>query len=273
MDISSAVPTTIPQWQQLALYAIGAAVLITLLQRIPYVGRIIRLGFSLALLAFLIFIILQQAPYQPELGRFTQRLGLDDQRVVGRELRVAMAPDGHFWVLASINGVKTRMLIDSGATVTAISEETARSAQVDTGRGLTPVMLRTANGVAPAETGSIDELIPTQERAIRLSPRDHFLALYYGSACLAQYVGRNYEEAIRLARISVRLRNDYAGAHRVLTAATGMSGDADAAAAALQELRRAQPNISLAWVESHVPIQHADDLEHYLEGFRRAGLD
>jgi aspartyl protease family protein len=152
------VPTTFPQWQQLALYAIGAAVLITLLQRIPYVGRIIRLGFSLALLAFLIFILLQQAPYQPELARFTQRLGLDDQRVVGKELRVAMAPDGHFWVVASINGVKTRMLIDSGATVTAISEETALSARVDTGRGLTPVMLRTANGVAPAEIGSIEEL-------------------------------------------------------------------------------------------------------------------
>jgi aspartyl protease family protein len=158
IDISGAVPTTIPQWQQLALYAVAAAVLITLLQRIPYVGRVIRLGFSLALLAFLIFLILQQAPYQPELARFTERLGLDDQRVVGRELRVAMAPDGHFWVVASINGVKTRMLIDSGATVTAISQQTARSANVDTGRGLTPVMLRTANGVAPAEIGSIDEL-------------------------------------------------------------------------------------------------------------------
>lgn len=157
-DISSAVPTIFPQWQQLALYAIAAAVLITLLQRIPYVGRIIRLGFSLALLAFLIFIVLQQAPYQPELGRFTQRLGLDDQKVIGKELRVAMAPDGHFWVLASINGVKSRMLIDSGATVTALSEETASSANVDTGRGLTPVMIRTANGVAPAEIGSIDEL-------------------------------------------------------------------------------------------------------------------
>jgi aspartyl protease family protein len=158
IDISGAVPTTIPQWQQLALYAVAAAVLITLLQRIPYVGRVIRLGFSLALLAFLIFLILQQAPYQPELARFTDRLGLDDQRVVGRELRVAMAPDGHFWVVASINGVKTRMLIDSGATVTAISQQTAHSANVDTGRGLTPVMLRTANGVAPAEIGSIDEL-------------------------------------------------------------------------------------------------------------------
>jgi TolB-like protein/cytochrome c-type biogenesis protein CcmH/NrfG len=121
--------------------------------------------------------------------------------------------------------------------------------------------------------GRWEEAVEAARRAIRLSPRDHFLALYYGSACLAQYIGRNYEEAIRLARISIRLRSDFAGAHRVLTAATGMSGDPEAAAAALQELRRAQPNISLAWVESHVPIQHPADLEHYLEGFRRAGLD
>jgi aspartyl protease family protein len=152
------MPTTFPQWQQLALYAIAAAVLITLLQRIPFVGRLIRVAFSLCLLAFLIFIILQQAPYQPELARFTDRLGLDNQQMVGKELRVPMARDGHFWVLASVNGVKSRMLIDSGATVTAISEGTARSAGVDTGRGLAPIVLRTANGVAPAETGSIDEL-------------------------------------------------------------------------------------------------------------------
>jgi aspartyl protease family protein len=150
--------TTFPQWQQLALYALGAAVLITLIQRIPVVGRVIRLAFSFGLLAFLIFILLQQAPYQPELARFTHGIGLDDQRVVGKELRVAMAPDGHFWVLASLNGVKTRMLIDSGATVTAISHGTARAARIDTGRTLTPIMLRTANGVTPAETGSVDEL-------------------------------------------------------------------------------------------------------------------
>jgi aspartyl protease family protein len=152
------MPTAFPPWQMLAFYALAAAVLITLLQRLPYVGRVIRLGFSACLLAFLIYILLQQAPYQPELARFTQRIGLDDQRVVGKELRVRMSPDGHFWLLASINGVKTRMLVDSGATVTAISEATARAARIETGRGLTPVMLRTANGVAPAETGSVDEL-------------------------------------------------------------------------------------------------------------------
>jgi aspartyl protease family protein len=150
--------STFPQWQQLALYAVGIALVVMLLQRIPVIGRIVRFAISLALFAFLIFIVLRQAPYQPELSRLTSSLGLDDQQVAGKELRVKMAPDGHFWVKASINGVDRRMLIDSGATVTAISEETARAAGVDTGAGLTPVMLRTANGVARAETGSIDEL-------------------------------------------------------------------------------------------------------------------
>ena len=153
-----AIPSTVPQWHQLAIYAIGIALVIMLLSRVPFVGRIIRFAISLGLFAFLIFIVLQQAPYQPELSRLTNSLGLDNQQVEGKELYVTMAPDGHFWVKASINGVERRMLIDSGATVTAISQNTAHAARVDTGAGLTPVMLHTANGVAPARTGSIDEL-------------------------------------------------------------------------------------------------------------------
>lgn len=152
------MPTISPEWPQLAIYAVGAALLIILLQRIPYVGRAIRFLFSLGLLAFLIFIVLQQAPYQPELSRLTDSLGLDNQKVSGKALTVQMSSDGHFWVIASINGTKARMLIDSGATVTALSPHTAAAAGVRTGASLTPVMLRTANGVAPAQTGSIDEL-------------------------------------------------------------------------------------------------------------------
>ena len=152
------MPIAFPEWQHLALYAVGAALIVMLLQRIPVVGRIVRFAISLGLFAFLIFILLQQAPYQPELSRLTAKLGLDDQRVSGRELRVKLAPDGHFWVIATINGVKARMLIDSGATVTAISPQTAQDAAVETGAGIAPVMLRTANGVAPARTGTVDEL-------------------------------------------------------------------------------------------------------------------
>jgi len=75
------------------------------------------------------------------------------------------------------------------------------------------------------------------------------------------------------ARVGIRLRGDFVGAHRVLTSASGMAGRRDDAQQALEALRRAQPNVSLAWIAANMPIRHAADLEHYLEGFRRAGLD
>jgi hypothetical protein len=51
-----------------------------------------------------------------------------------------------------------------------------------------------------------------------------------------------------------------------------MAGGPDAAQSALEGLRRAQPNISLAWLESGLPFEHEADKAHYLDGFRRAGL-
>ena len=66
-------------------------------------------------------------------------------------------------------------------------------------------------------------------RALRLSPRDPFSAVYYGIAAYAQFVGRNYDEAMRLAREGIRQRSDFVGAHRVLTAAAGMAGQTEVA--------------------------------------------
>jgi TolB-like protein len=109
-------------------------------------------------------------------------------------------------------------------------------------------------------------------RAIRQSPRDPSLAIYYGIAAYAQFVGRNYPEAIALARDAIRQRGDLTGAYRVLTVAAGMAGDTEVATAALAELRRSQPNISLAWIATELPWKLESDREHYLEGFRRAGL-
>ena len=111
------------------------------------------------------------------------------------------------------------------------------------------------------------------QRAIRLSPRDPSLAIYYGIAAYAQFVGNHYPEAIALSREAIRQRGDLTGAYRVLTVAAGMTGQTEIAAAALGELRRLQPNISLAWIANELPWKLDADREHYLEGFRRAGLD
>ena len=78
---------------------------------------------------------------------------------------------------------------------------------------------------------------------------------------------------MRLAREGIRQRGDFVGAHRVLTASAGVAGQRDVAAAALRELRRVQPNVSLAWIETHMPIRQPADMAHYLEGFRRAGME
>ena len=149
---------TDPDWPQIALYALGAALLLMLLFRLPLVGRLLRFAFSLGLLALALFILIQQAPYHPQLGRAAERFGLDPQRVTGGEVRIRMASDGHFWASVTLNGIPRRMLIDSGATMTAISEATAAASRVEGNVGPVPVVLRTANGMAPARTGSVEEL-------------------------------------------------------------------------------------------------------------------
>jgi tetratricopeptide (TPR) repeat protein len=128
-------------------------------------------------------------------------------------------------------------------------------------------------GVALCYCGRWEEGDLAARRALRLSPRDPFSALYYGIAAYAQFIGHHYDEAIRLSHEAIRQRGDFVGGHRVLTAAAGMAGRRDVAEAALVELRRAQPNIKLAWIAKDLPMRQDADREHYLEGFRRAGLD
>ncbi len=128
-------------------------------------------------------------------------------------------------------------------------------------------------GLALAFSGRWEEAAAATARALRLSPRDPFAAIYNGIAAYAQFVGRNYEEATRLAGASVRLRSDHVGGYRMLTAAAAMAGQLDVATVALHELRRAQPNFSLAWITQNMPFKHEADRDHYLDAFRRAGLD
>src|SRR5712672_1158539 len=107
-------------------------------------------------------------------------------------------------------------------------------------------------GLALSYCGRWQEAHEAAQRAIRLSPRDPFSAIYCGSVAYAQFVGRNYDEAMRLSREGIRQRSDFVGAHRVLTAAAGMAGETEIATSALDALRRALPNISLAWIANQM---------------------
>ena len=109
-------------------------------------------------------------------------------------------------------------------------------------------------------------------RALRLSPRDPFCAIFNGIAAYAEFVGGNYDEGMRFAREGIRQRPDFVGNHRQLTASAAMAGDLELARTALADLRRVQPNISLAWLAQHLPLRK-EPLDFFLEALRRAGLE
>jgi aspartyl protease family protein len=142
--------------------------------RLPVVGRALRIGVTLAIVALLVLVLAERERFDPYLGRIAGMLDLDHQDVSGKETRVGMSPDGHFWVRARINGVERRLLIDSGATVTALSAETARAAGLQPREGLIPIRLSTANGMISADGATVGELrlgnIVARRLAVVVSP-------------------------------------------------------------------------------------------------------
>jgi aspartyl protease family protein len=121
-------------------------------------GRLISTLSTLTLGAILITVVLQLSRFDPRLDVAVPGLGLPEQTVVGEETRIPMAADGHFWLQAEVNGVKANFLIDTGATLTAVSPDVAELAGLTPRRAGIPVRIKTANGAVNAQMTTIDRL-------------------------------------------------------------------------------------------------------------------
>lgn len=121
-------------------------------------GRLIRGVGTLALGAILVTLVLQLSRFDPRLEVAVPQLGLPQQRVEGGETIIPLAADGHYWLEAEINGVPARFLVDTGATLTAVSAETAKRAGLSPRTGGVPIMVATANGTVHADLTTLDTL-------------------------------------------------------------------------------------------------------------------
>ncbi|RSU48883.1 retropepsin-like aspartic protease [Sphingomonas sp. S-NIH.Pt15_0812] len=81
-----------------------------------------------------------------------------DQRVSGGETRIRQDADGHFYADAEIDGVKRRMLIDSGATTTALSVGTVKALGLSLNGSPFAALIQTANGRVAADTARVKAL-------------------------------------------------------------------------------------------------------------------
>ena len=163
-----------PVWDQLAhnihalpksglLLAAVAAMMLgvigsLVIHRVPALGRLLRMTSTFGLMGVLVLVVLQLSRFDPRFEMAIPELGLPEQVVEGTETRVKLSPDGHFWLRAELNGEPANFLVDTGATLTAVSTETAAAAGLEPrGTGL-PVRMQTANGAVAAQVTSIEEL-------------------------------------------------------------------------------------------------------------------
>ncbi len=98
--------------------------------------------------------------FRDNFGWVAQRLraeAIGTPVIQGRETRIPMAIDGHFWVEGRVNGVKVKFLVDSGATMTTIDRETA----IRAGVAVSPrpdQFVRTGNGIIRVSSGRASNL-------------------------------------------------------------------------------------------------------------------
>ncbi|MDP4575730.1 TIGR02281 family clan AA aspartic protease [Qipengyuania sp. G39] len=140
-------------------------------------GGVIRTVSSLALGVILLTVVLQLSRFDPRFDVAVPQIGLPEQVVSGGETRIPLSPDGHYWVRASVNGVEGNFMIDTGATLTAISAPLAEKAGLEPRRGGIPILLGTANGTVQAHVTTIDSL---ELGNIRASGTDAAVAESFG---------------------------------------------------------------------------------------------
>jgi aspartyl protease family protein len=153
--------STVPQ-SGLLVAALGAMALgivgSILIRPLPALGKLLRATSTLGLMAILVLVVVQMARIDSRFDIAMPELGIPVQVVEGGETRIPKARDGHFWLVAQINGQPVRFMVDTGATVTAISPETAQIAGLEPRAGSLPVRLQTANGPVNAQMTTIDEM-------------------------------------------------------------------------------------------------------------------
>jgi len=134
-------------------------------------------------------------------------------------------------------------------------------------------------GWCKSMTGSIEELIPAQEQAIRLSPRDPQIGLFYSRIGCVHLLQARLDEAITWCEKARNATPAHPQFRTFLASAHALKGDTERAAAELAEARRlvGEDRYStiarLRAVESWgVPKVRALAETTYFAGLRKAGV-
>jgi tetratricopeptide (TPR) repeat protein len=120
--------------------------------------------------------------------------------------------------------------------------------------------------------GKGEAAIPHIEQAIRLSPRDPLSGHFHVGMARAYLCLRQHEKAVEAVKRGLRHQNLHWTAPATLASALGHLGRQDEARRAVKDIERLRPGTTVGFVRERLPITNLDDMNHLLEGLRKAGL-
>jgi aspartyl protease family protein len=158
------------------IYMVVLLMLVTsslLAHRLP-IAQMARMLLSWLLIFAAVFLVFS---YRVEFARVWDRVSanLSPRPSVSSDgsVHIPKSPDGHFWVTASVNGKPVRFMVDSGATVTSMSAQTAQMAGIDLNAIGFPALVQTANGTIEMRRARIStfavETIQREDMAVLVS--------------------------------------------------------------------------------------------------------
>jgi adenylate cyclase len=127
-------------------------------------------------------------------------------------------------------------------------------------------------GWAVAFDGRTEQAMAHLELAIRMSPHDPQNAIFNTGIAVAHYLDARFAEAVSFARKALQLRSGFTAGNRVYVASLAQAGQTDEARALLASMKEGHPELSIAWIEQHVPYTPVP-MAKFTEGMRKAGLE
>lgn len=127
-------------------------------------------------------------------------------------------------------------------------------------------------GLARALAGDTVLAIEAAERAMRLSPRDQFLFVWFLALACAAFVDERYADTVTWARRIIQERPDFPSGYRLLAASYGQMGDVAQARSVVADILRLVPGQSLVSMQQQLPYRDPTVVQRFIDGLRMGDL-
>jgi adenylate cyclase len=157
---------------------------------------------------------------------------------------------------------------------TVVGDVADGAAYIDEALKLNPNLSSTWESSAWARIvlGEPEVAIEHAQMAMRLNPLDPLTYATQAALAAAHFFAGNYEAAVMWAEKAYREQPNFLPATRFAAASYAFAGRMDAARAAMERLRRLDPDLRLSNLHKLLPYRRREDAEKWASALRLAGL-